>query len=45
MEVSNKTLDEQAKEIAEQPSIPIGYMTMELSTKGKFGCLIAPNFP
>ena len=37
MEVSNKTLDEQAKEIAEQPSIPIGYMTMELSTKGKFG--------
>ena len=37
MEVSNKTLDEQAKEIAEQPKIPIGYMTVELSTKGKFG--------
>ena len=37
MEVSNKTLDEQATEIAEQPKVPVGYMTMELSTKGKFG--------
>lgn len=37
MEVSNKTLDEQATEIAEQPTVPMGYMTVELSTKGKFG--------
>ncbi len=38
MEVSEKkTLDEAAKEIREERQVPAGYMTMELSTKGKFG--------
>lgn len=38
MEISeNKSLDKQAAEIEAKPKIPEGYMTMELSTKGKFG--------
>ena len=36
-EKSRKSLDEQAADIASQKKIPMGYMTMELSTKGKFG--------
>lgn len=38
MEVSEKDLlDKQAAEIAKKEQVPVGYMTMELSTKGKFG--------
>ncbi len=39
MEINEKrkSLDEQAAEIAAQPKVPVGYMTMELSTKGKLG--------
>lgn len=34
---NKKSFDEQAAEIANQPKVPMGYMTMELSTKGKLG--------